>query len=68
MSNAFKLSSLRVIAYQRLPDVGLGNPELSGNLCRRDASLKGGADSLHLATSQMNLRQVRVPSTGDFIC
>ena len=43
MFNAFKLSSLRVIAYQRLPDVGLGNPELSGNLCRCDASLKGGA-------------------------
>ena len=51
MSNAFKLSSLRVMAYQRLPNIGLGNPELSGNLCRRDASLKGGADSLHLATS-----------------
>jgi len=60
MSNAFKLSSLRVIAYQRLPDVGLGNLELSGKLRRRDASLKGGAHSLHLATSQMNLRQVRL--------
>jgi hypothetical protein len=40
------LSPLRLIGCQRLPDVGLGNSELSRNPCWRDASLEGEANQL----------------------
>jgi len=46
------LSPLWFIACQRLPHIGLGNPELSRNPCWRDARLEGGANGVHLAMGQ----------------
>jgi hypothetical protein len=45
---------------RRLPHIRLGNPELSGNQRRRDASLEGCANGVHLATGQRNFAEVHL--------
>jgi hypothetical protein len=42
------------MARQRLPPLGLGQTELSGDLRWLDASLEGSADSIQLFRRQMN--------------
>jgi len=46
----------------------LGNPELSRNPGWRDASLEGGANSIHLTTRQRDFGGVRGSSSGLVLC
>ena len=62
------LSPLRFVRCQRLPDIRLGNSELSRNPCWRDARLEGGANGIHLTTGQRYFGDVRVSPVGGLIC
>jgi hypothetical protein len=47
---------------KRLPHIGLGQPELPGDLRLLDANLEGGANSVQLSRRQMNAnRFTRLP-------